>query len=223
MVAFTKELMEVGSPAALDSINRAMLSTVGRFSDEALVNPDIAAAGTSPASLTNGATVVATTGATEATITANLKSLLQVHADAGSDLQDVELVMHPTTALHMSQLLTAGNIRAFPGLGVRGGEIFGAPVHVTVGARCSGSPTERVIAAINTAGVLVADGNNIEISASDKTMVQMDSAPTQDAAAGTGSNLVSLFQVHSVAVKFIRKLNFVRSHTAAVSYMRVTY
>jgi HK97 family phage major capsid protein len=223
MIAFTRELMEVASPAALDNINRAMLSTVGRFSDEALINPDIAVVGTSPASLTSGASVVASTGATEAAITANLKSLLEVHTAAGSDLADVELVMHPTTALHLSQLLNAGNQRAYPNLGIRGGEIFGAPVHVTVGAVCSGSPSERVIAAINTAGVLVADDNNIEISVSDRTMVQMDSAPDQDAAAGTPSTLVSLFQAHSVAVKFIRKLNFVRSSTSAVSYCRVTY
>jgi hypothetical protein len=54
-------------------------------------------------------------------------------------------------------------------------------------------------------------------------MVQMDSAPTQDAAAGTASNLVALFQVHSTAIKFIRRLNFVRSDARAVSYMRVNY
>ena len=223
MVALTKESVAVANPASLDLINRAMLSTVGRYSDQALINPDIAASGTSPASITNGASQVASTGSTEATFTANLKSLLAVHADAGSDLQEVVLAMHPTTALHLSQLLNASNVRAYPDLGVRGGEIFGVPVLTSTGAVCSGSPTERVITAINPAGVLVADDGNIEISASDKVAMQMDGAPTQDSAAGTASNLTSLFQVNSTAVKFVRRVNFIRSHTAAVSYMRVNY
>jgi hypothetical protein len=73
MVVFTREAVEVGSQVALDNINRAMINTVGRYTDEALVNPDIAASGTTPASLTNGASQVASTGSTEATITANIK------------------------------------------------------------------------------------------------------------------------------------------------------
>jgi HK97 family phage major capsid protein len=224
LVVLTKEVVEVASPAALDSINRAMLNTVGRFSDEAMCNPDISASGTSPASLTSGSTQVASTGNTEAAITANVKSLLQVHADAESDLTEVHLVMHPATALHLSQLSTSG-VRAYPNLGVAGGAIFGVKVHTTTGAKCSGSPTEKVIACINAAGVLVADDNNIEISVSDKAAIQMvDSATlTQDAAAGTASDVVSLFMTHSVGIKFIRRLNFVRSHATSVSYMRVNF
>lgn len=223
MVVFTKELVEVGSPAGLDNINRAMLSTVGRYTDQALVNPDISASGTSPASLTNGATQVVSTGSSEALFTANLKSLLQVHASADSDLQEVIIIMHPTTALHASQLLTAGNIRAFPDLGVRGGSIWGIPVLTSTGAICSGSPTERVVAVINPAGVIVADNGEIEVSANDRVAIHMDNATTQSAATPTATSVVSLFQTGSTAVKFVRRLNFERSTTTAVSYMRVNF
>lgn len=220
----TKESVRVASPAALTNINNAMLRVVGRYEDQAFLNPDIAAvAAKNPASLTNGARQVSSTGNAEAQITANLKSLLQVHVDAGSDLTDVWICMHPATALHMSQLLTAGNIRAFPNLGVRGGEIFGLPVLTTVGAVCSGSPTEKVIAAVNAQGVIVADDGDIEIQATDKGTIQMDDAPTQDAIAGTASNVVSLWQTETVALRFTRWLNFERTHTDAVSFMRVTY
>lgn len=223
MCVFTTELMDTANPASLDAINRAMSNTIGRYSDQALVNPDIAAvAGKNPASLTNGAIQVASTGSAEAQVTANIKSLLQVHVDAGADLMDVYVCMHPNTALHLSQLLTAGNIRAYPNLGVRGGEIWGVPVVTSVGAVCSGSPTEKVIAAINTSGAIVADGD-LEISASNRALVQMDDATTQNAATGTATDVVSLFQTGATAVKFIRGLTFARSHTNAVSYMRVTY
>ena len=137
--------------------------------------------------------VVILTGSAEAQVTANIKSLLQVHVDAGADLMDVYVCMHPNTALHLSQLLTAGNIRAYPNLGVRGGEIWGVPVVTSVGAVCSGSPTEKVIAAINTSGAIVADGD-LEISASNRALVQMDDATTQNAATGTATDEVVVSQ-----------------------------
>jgi hypothetical protein len=200
-----------------------MKNTVGRYSDRAMLDPDIAASGTSPRSLTNGSVQVASTGATETAITSNFKSALQIHADAGSDLNDVVGVAHPTTLLTISTVLTSGGHRAFPDVGVRGGTMFGVPILSSVGAVCSGSPSERVVAFINAAGVIVADEGDIEITASAKTAVQMDNATTQNAATATATAVVSMFQAHAVAIRFIRRLNFIRSHDSAVSFMRVQY
>jgi HK97 family phage major capsid protein len=220
----TKDLAKIASAASLSNLQSVFLSIVRRTSDEQLINPDVAAvADKNPASLTNGASQVVSTGSTEALITANLKSLLQVHVNAGSDLTNVYLVMHPSTALHMSQLLTAGNVKAYPSLGVRGGEIFGVPVFTSVGAVCSGSPTERVVAAINAPACLLADDGQIEMSASDTVAIQMDDAATGSSSSGTGTSVTALWQTESVAVKFTRWVNFARSFDTAVSYMRVAY
>lgn len=219
---FTRESVADASRASLDNINRALLNTVGRYTDVALLDPAISAVvGKNPASITSGVTPIASTGSTEAAISANIKALLQTHVDAGADLSAVVLAMHPASALHMSTLLTAGNVRAFPNLGVRGGEVFGVPVLTSVGAVASGSPSERIVAAINPEGVQVADNGDIFLSASPKAAIQMDDAPTnQSAATATGAQLVSMFQAESVALKFTRPLNF-EALDGAVSYMRV--
>ena len=200
-----------------------MLATSGRFSDESILNPDSSATSARPASLTNGSQQVVSTGSSEAAITANLKSLIQVHVDAGSDLQDLHIAMHPQTALHLAQLLTSGNVRAFPSLGARGGDVWGIPVLTTVGAVCSGSPTEKVIAVLNAQGCLLADEAPIRIEATNRAAIQQDNATTQSSATGTSTSVVSLFQAHATGIKFVRPINFARSHTTAVSYMRTNY
>lgn len=223
LIVLTRESVESATQASLANLNRSMLNVIGRYSDVALLDPTIAAVtAKNPASLTNAGTNIPGTGSTEAAITAVLKALLEVHVDAGADLATVQFVMHPASALYLATLLTAGNVRAFPNIGVRGGEIFGVPVMTTVGAVAPGSPSERIIAAINPEGVLVADDGDAFFAATRSGALQMDDAPTNSTATPTATNLVSLFQAHSVALRFTRWVNW-KTMTGAVSYARVTW
>jgi hypothetical protein len=224
IVPMTDELLQLARPETLQFLNMALLKVIARYQDQAMLDPDVAAVSLkNPQSLTNGISPIESTGSTEATITANLKTMLQSHTSAGADLNDVYICMHPVTALHMSTLLTAGNIRAFPNLGVRGGEIFGVPVLTSVGAIASGSPSERIIAALNAQGIFVADEGEVQFAASKQAAIQLDNAPTNSVADGTATTVVSLLQTGSTAIRFSRYISFQRAFDGAVSYMRVTY
>jgi hypothetical protein len=57
------------------------------------------------------------------------------------------------------------------------------------------------------------------VGASRVAAIQMDSAPTADSQAGTGSQAASMFQTHSAAVRLTRHLNFQRADSTAVSWL----
>ena len=60
-----------------------MLAATASFSDQAFLDPALAGeAGVSPASITNGATTIVSTGSTALQIAADLRSLFNVLADA---------------------------------------------------------------------------------------------------------------------------------------------
>ncbi|HKQ22893.1 MAG TPA: phage major capsid protein [Burkholderiales bacterium] len=225
IAVFTDEQVATFTPATAAAINRGLLDSCGRFSDIALLDPEISAVtGKNPASLTNGISATPTTGSTESAVTNDIKNLLATHIAAGADLSELVFALHPTTATYLSTLLTSAGIRAFPNLGARGGDIFGIPCLTSFGARTLGSPSDRILALINPRGVTVADNGELEISASKETAVQMDDAPTnKSTATATGTSLVSMFQANSTALKFVRRLNFSRVIDGAISYLRVSY
>lgn len=216
---FTRELTELWSSRTAAEINRAFVGSFNRYIDRAFLDPAIAAVSQkSPASLTNGKVPVASlTSASESTFTAAVLALLQARVDGGCDLRNVVIAMSPTTALKASTLLTAGNIRAYPNLGARGGEIFGVPVVTTSGAASAGSPTENVVAAIDPTRVLMAADDAVQFAPSTTASLQMDDAPSGAAAH------VSLFQSESTAFRFSRRLNFEAADSGSVGYFVTSF
>ena len=156
------------------------------------------------------------TGSTATQIVADLRDLLQVLIDGGSDLLEAVFVVHPETAVYLASLETSG-VPAFPQMGARGGELLGLPCETSVGARSSDSPTEQLIAALDPQRILVADDQTATFSASRATTLMMDDNPTAP------NTAVSMLQTHSVAIRVNRRLNFARASDAAVAWMRVAY
>ncbi len=84
IVVLTEELIRYSAPGAEDAVRADMLAAMAKFSDQALLDPAQAGeAGVSPASITNGATTIVSTGSTALLIAADLRSLFNVLADAG--------------------------------------------------------------------------------------------------------------------------------------------
>ena len=68
------------------------------------------------------------------------------------------------------------------------------------------------------ASQIVANAGTVELDASDHADLQLDSAPTQDATVPTASNLVSMFQTNSTALRLERSFGFkLMRATAAAS------
>lgn len=219
----TRELVQVWKPGTLQALDRLLSRSLIRGMDAAFLDPDSTeVAGERPASILNGVAPVALLGTTVPTVLANFKSLFNALTDAGSDLQDCVIAMHPTDAATLSTLITTEGVRAFPNLTVRGGDILGVPVAVTVGAARSGSPSERVIALIDGQGVAVADDNGISLDTSLIASLEMDDAPSGDATAGTGAASVNMYQTESIAIRLVREINWTRLSDSHVAWLTVT-
>jgi len=218
IIPFTAELFDSWAPATLANLRDTVNRAVRLAADYALLNPDQAATDSTPASLTNGIAMGQSTGASAAQAIADIKAMLQTLIDGGSDLSRVIIAMAPSTALHLSQLLTTGGSYAFPSLGPRGGFIWTVPVAVSKAARLLGSPAANIVAALDGERILVADDGVAEIDVSSGTTLQLSDAPA------TGpQNQTSLFQTHSKALRIVLHRNYQRANATAVAWFAAGY
>lgn len=195
-VVLSKELIRFSTPSAEEVARRSLLDTLRFFADRALLDPNIGATAANPASLTNGATSHASTGATVAAITADLSLLV---ADVGTELSAPLLIMQRRSQISLALL----------GMTDSGGKtIGGIPIVAT-----SASPAGQVTL-VDAAEVLLADDGNITIDASEHAALQFESAPASGAQAQ-----VSLWQDNFVALRIDRFLNFALARADAVAYL----
>jgi hypothetical protein len=193
-----------------------MLRTIGRAVDAALLDPySTAVAGKNPASLTANGTLVATTGSTLAAILTDVESLLVTLSNAGSDLNDVVLALHPASAVRISRLQIAGGLA--PTIGARGGTLLGVPALTSVGAEASGSPTEKIIAAIDPNAAIVASGD-LDVLPGKFSALQMVDTP-----AASAQSLVSAFQTGTTPLRFTRYVNWASVAARCCAYLRITW
>lgn len=217
---FTRESVQTWGPAVQANIEDRLGLALIRGDDSAFLDPDKAAvAGERPASILNGVSPLGDLTNTAAGALADIETMLAAHVDAGSDLDRVLIACHPRTCLALSLLQTSGGNAAFPALGATGGSILGVPVVTSVGCVRSGSPTERIIAALDGGKIVVADDGAIDLAASAVTSLQMDDAASQSAHTGTATSVTSMYQTESVALRARRYANWQRADASAVSWM----
>jgi len=220
----TRELVETWPPGAQQQLENVLTFAVVRGMDKVLISEVEAVAGERPAGLLAGIAPLGSMTNSAASATTAIETILQAQVTGGSDLNRVLIAMHPTTALTMSLMKNSNGDAAFPELGATGGSIVGVPVATSVACARAGSPPEKVIAAIDGAKICVADDGAGTVDASNMTSIAMDSAPTsQSTGAAAGENQVSMFQVHSTAIRLSRFINWQRASTDAVSWMTVTF
>lgn len=212
LCVFTQELVETWSPAAERSILDSIVASVAKFADRAFLDPTAAAVvGINPQSITFGITPTVSSGSTAAQVVSDLREMLGRMVNTGSDLSSVSIVLHPTSALYMSGLLTTGGNLMFPDLGATGGQVWKIP---TLTSRACGdwnSPTERIIVAIDSRSILYADDNKVLIDASREASLQFVSDPVENSTA-----LISLWATNHTALRVERFMSWQRATDSAV-------
>jgi hypothetical protein len=170
--------------------------------DRDLLDPaNAGSAGVTPPSITNGvAPIVATSDPA-----VDLAALV---AAFGGDLLSSYFVMRPETAV---ALAATGN---FPDLGARGGEAIGLPVLTSRNA-----PIESVIL-VDPTGFMVAYDEAIQLEASRQGTLQMDDAPTMSSVPPSPTNVVSLWQANSRALRAIANVAWEEARPGGVAMLQ---
>jgi HK97 family phage major capsid protein len=179
----------------------------------AFVDPNNSGSAESPASITNGAVSISSSGSSLAAVDNDLRALVEVLVSAEADLATAAWVMSGKTATSLTLLRGASGAPAFPGMaGPLGGTLLGLPVIVSDATRTLGSPNQSIIVLISGDAVTLADEGDAEVTAAGETVLQLDDAPGAGASAQ-----VSLFQANLVALKGLRHLNWSLRHAGGVA------
>lgn len=199
----TKELLRFSKPAAAQIVAQSLPRAIARYMDNQFLLKAVAlSAGEHPASITNGAGNVNTTGPSAAQITADLNDMTDA---IGSD-ESLFWIMKPKTF---------GTICAVvPTLvHIEGGNawLMGIPV-----IRSTNSPAQ--ITLVDAADILLADDGEVSIGLSQQATITLD-----DGVSPASTTMMSLWQNNLVALRAERAISWLRGHDNAVVSMTVAY
>jgi HK97 family phage major capsid protein len=218
IAVLTNELIRFSNPSAERLVRDALAGAVIERIDTDFVLPSKAAvANVSPASITNGATAIASSGPTADNIRTDVQRLWQPFIAARNTPRNAVYLMNSSVALALSLMQNPLGQSEFPGLTMNGGTFMGVPVIVSdyVPYTSAGS----IVILANASDIWLADDGQVTIDASREASLQMDSAPTNNSATGTPSTMVSMFQTNSTAFLCERYINWQRRRASGVAYL----
>ena len=224
IAAVTEEVLRDSSPSAETLIRDSLAGALRSRMDTDFIDPNKAAvAGVSPASITNGVAVIASSGTDAAAVRADIKALFAAFiADNNAPTTGV-WIMPSTMALSLSLMVNPLGQPEFPGITMNGGTLFGLPVIVSeyvptaydpdgAGAGAAGA----IVVLANASDIYLADDGGVSVDMSREASLEMDDAPTSSSAPAAESTLVSMFQTNSVAFRAERTVNWKKRRAGAV-------
>jgi hypothetical protein len=129
------------------------------------------------------------------------------------------IVMRQAQALALSLMRNSLGTREFPDITMNGGFLEGIPVIA------SQYVPSGIVAAIAAPEIYLADDGGVSIDLSTEASLEMADDPTNatnDAASPpqpVETDMVSMFQTNSVAIRAEREINWRRRRSAAVAYL----
>lgn len=210
LVVLTAELARFSDPAAEALVRADLAAGIAEFSDRAFLDPSLAAvAHEQPASITNDAPEVPSSGGTAADVESDLQAIAGQLLAGGAKLTAPYWIMAPWNALYLATLRTTGGERAFPQVTPTGGTLLGIPVLTSAAA-------DDLIVLIDAAEVTLAD-YGMDVSVTKEASVEMQSDPTNPA--DSNAVLVSLWQTNGVGIRATRYINWQPRHDFAAAYI----
>lgn len=209
----TMELIRDSSPSAEAWLRDELVKALQARMDTDFIDPAKAVSGTvSPASITNGATAIPSTGSTSDDIRMDIRSVFQKFIDANNAPTNGVWIMSHTNALALSQMRNALGQVEFPGMTMNGGMLEGLPVIATQYAGAN-------VTLVNASDIYFADEGGVEVDFSREASLEMSDTPTMDSDTPTPTSLVSMFQTNSIAFRAERTINWARRRPSAVVYL----
>lgn len=207
IAVLTDELIRFSNPAADALVRNSLAEAVIARLDADFVNPAKAeVANVSPASITNGAQQIPSAGSPDTDST----NAFQVFIDAGLQPTGGVWLMSSTTALALSKRKNALGQKEYPDMTMFGGTFEGLPAIVS-------QYVGNLLVLVNAPDIYLADDDGVAVDMSREASLEMESEPTGDSVTPTPTEMVSMFQTNSVAIRAERWINWKRRRTAAVA------
>lgn len=207
IAVITDELIRFSNPAADAMVRDQLAEAVIARLDQDFVNPaKIAVQDVSPASITNGAAQIPSTGSPDTDST----NAFQVFIDANLQPTGAVWLMSSTTALALSKRKNPLGQKEYPDMTMFGGTFEGLPAIVS-------QYVGNLLVLVNAPDIYLADDGGVAVDMSREASLEMESEPVGDSVTPTPTEMVSMFQTNSVAIRAERWINWKRRRTAAVA------
>ena len=214
MAVCSKELVMDSDPSAEMLIRDSIAEASAQRVDSTFFSTTAASNGVSPAGILNGVSVKFSEGPTAAELRDDVAAL---YADfiTAKNASGLVFVTTPSLAKAISLMVNALGQTEFPGLNASGGTLLGDPVYTgdNVG-------TDDLIL-MKPSDIWKIGDSGIEMSMSDTATIEQNDAPqgASDTPTAASATLMSLWQTESVGFKVVRRINYAKRRSGAVSYI----
>lgn len=209
IAVLTDELVRFSDPSADTLVRNALAAAIIERVDIDFIDPEKAEfANISPASITNGATSIPSTGDPEKDAAAIFGKFIDANLTPTTGVW----IMSATTALALSQIRTPQGVKMYPDITMLGGTFQGLPVIVSQYAG-------DILVLADAQSIFLADDGQVVIDASREASLEMSDTPTGDSTKPTGASMVSMFQTNSIAIRAERFINWKRRRASGVAYV----
>ncbi|SQJ21764.1 Predicted phage phi-C31 gp36 major capsid-like protein [Serratia rubidaea] len=203
----TEELLRFSNPKADVLVRNSLAESVIARLDTDFVDPaKDEVVGVSPASITNGAIAIPSSGDPDT----DSSAAFQVFIDANLQPTGAVWLMSSSTALALSKRKNALGQKEYPEMTMFGGVFEGLPAVVS-------QYVGNQLILMNAPDVYLADEGGVAVDMSSEASLEMESSPSSDSVTPTGVELVSMWQTNSVAIRAERWINWKRRRSAAVA------
>ena len=211
-IVITEELVRYSGPDAEALFSGKLRNAVARGTDRALLDPAMVATAETPASITNGAPTIVSTGTSPQEIAADLAALSAMLTTAGLPFAGRSYITSPAIGEYLAGLRYPTGQPAF-NVNAAGGEIGGVPVAISEEAGDQ-------IVLIHGPSLLVSD-DGAEVSATSCGSIEMTDAPTSGIGTPSPATAPSipLWQNNAVALKVLRYVNWLLARPGAVAVL----
>jgi HK97 family phage prohead protease len=217
IAVLTDESIRFSNPKSDLIVRDSLAAALRERLDVDFISPSkTAVAGVSPASITNGAASIVSSGDDADDIRMDIRSLYAKFAAANNPVSSGVWIMSSNNAVALAMMTNPLGQSEFPSMSMRGGTLSGMPViasdYVT--------QAMNIVVLVNASDIFVADDGDIAIDASREASLEMSDAPAHDSITPTGStSMVSMYQTNSVALRAERVINWMRGRTQSVAYL----
>jgi len=209
----TNEAIRYSSPKADVLIRDQMVEALRARLDTDFINPaKTAVPGISPASITNGADTVASSGDTADDIRLDVRALWAKYTAANNPPSSGVWIMSSNNAVALAMMTNPLGQPEFGSMSMSGGSLGGMPV-------IASDYVSNIVVLLNASDIYLADDGGMEVKSSTEASLEMSDAPAHNSHTPTGASLVSMFQTNSTALLAEREINWMRRQVPAVVYL----
>jgi HK97 family phage major capsid protein/HK97 family phage prohead protease len=211
--ALTEESIRYSSPKADMLVRDTLVAALRERLDIDFINPaKTAVPGTSPASITNGAETIASTGDAADDVRLDIRAVYAKYSAANNPPSQGVWIMSSDNAVSLAMMQNPLGQAEFGGMGMTGGTLNGMPV-------IASDYVSNIVVLLNASDIYLADEGEINVDASREASLEMSDGPAHNSITPTGASLVSMWQTNSVAIRAERTINWMRRRDPAVVYL----